>query len=161
MKRILARHKAGEAYVIPIVLTPVDWEDTAISELQALPAEAKPITQWRDRNVAFLKVVQGIRKVVKTLINQQDETNQAIQRQSHQTIDTYEAVKLFHQLMEADSQLRVLYLVGTANMGKTHLLTKVFPVLAQHQYQARCVFFDLHNRIYSVSDLLNMAYEQL
>lgn len=161
MQRALARHRAGEAYVIPIILSPVDRQDTPISELQVLPAEGKPITLWRDRNVAFLKVVQGIREIVKTLINQQDEVNQTIQRQSHQTIDTYEAVKLFHQLMEADSRLRLLYLVGNANMGKTHLLTKVFPVLAQHTYQARCVIFDLRHRIYSVSDILSMAYEQL
>src|SRR6266487_4558204 len=28
MKRALERHKAGEAYVIPIILRPVDWEET-------------------------------------------------------------------------------------------------------------------------------------
>ena len=161
MQRALERHEAGEARVIPIVLSSVFWEGTPISKLQALPAEDKPVTLWRDRNVAFLKVVKGIREAVKTLLNQQDQANQATQRQKHQTIDTYEAVKLFHQLMETDSQLKVLYLIGNANMGKTHLLTKVFPVLAQHQYQARCVFFDLRNRIYSVSDILDMAYEQL
>lgn len=161
LQRALERHKAGEACVIPIVLSPVYWDDTPISELQALPTGGKPITLWRDRNVAFLKIVQGIREVVKTLLNQQDEANQAIQRQSHQTIDTHEAVKLFHQLMQADSRLRILYLIGDANMGKTHLLKKVFPVLAQHQYQSRCVFFDLHKYICSVSDILNMVYEQL
>lgn len=161
MQRAIERHKASEACVIPILLSPVDWEDTPMNELQALPAEGKPITVWRDRNVAFLRVVKGIREAVKTLLNEQDEANQVIQRQSHQTIDTSEAIKLFHQMMQADSGLRVLYLVGNANMGKTHLLTKVFPVLAQYNYQARCVFFDLRNRIYSISDILNIAYEQL
>ena len=161
MQRALERHKAGEACVIPIVLSPVDWEDTPISELQALPAEGKPITQWCDRNVALLKVVQGIRENVKTLLHQQNVAAQAIQRRSHRTIDTHEAIKQFHQLMEADLQPRVLYVMGSANMGKTHLLTKVFPVLAQQKYQARCVLFDLSNRIYSVSDILNMTSEQL
>lgn len=161
MQRALERHAAGDACVIPIVLSPVDWEDTPMSKLQALPTGGKPITLWRERNVAFLNVVRSIREVVIALLNQQDEVNQAIQRQSHQTIDTYEAIKLFHQLMVTDSQLRLLHLVGNANMGKTHLLTKVFPVLAQHTYQARCVFFDLRNRIFSVFDIVNVAYEQL
>lgn len=161
MKRALERHAAGEARVIPIILSPVDREETPISSLQSLPASGKPITQWRDRNVAFVNIVQGIREVVKTLLAQQEEAYRTIVEQKLQTIDTHEALKLFHQLMEIDSHFRVLYLIGNAKMGKSHLLTKVFPVIAQHKYQARTILIDLRNRTYAVPDILNIACEQL
>ena len=163
MSRALERHNAGEARVIPIILSPVVWEDTPLKKLNALPREGKPITGWRNRNSAFMQVVQDIREIVKTLVSQQEMVYQTQQKQRKETIDTHEAVKLFHQLMKADAdrQLRIMYLVGDTNMGKSHLLKKVFPVLAQHEYQARCIIFDMRNPIHSISDILHMAYEQL
>ena len=157
MQRALERHKAGDAYVIPIVLRPVDWEDTPISELQALPEDGKPITRWRDRNLAFLKVVQGIREVVKALLHQQDGATQAIQRQSHQTIDTDEAIAIFNNLLRRDSDLRVLRLIGEAKMGKSHLLTKVFPSIVRKNDRSRYAVLDMRNRMYAVPDILHMA----
>ncbi len=125
MKRALERHRAGTARLIPVVLSPVDWEETPISTLQALPIGGKPVTQWRDRNVAFVNVVQGIREVVKTILVQQEAAYGAITERSQQTIDTHEAVKLFHHLMEPEHHFRILYLIGQANMGSgiTRLLT--------------------------------------
>lgn len=64
MLRALDRHKAGEARVIPIILRPVDWKDTPIGELQALPVNGKPITTWRNRDEAFTDVVRGIKAVI-------------------------------------------------------------------------------------------------
>src|SRR6266702_5904265 len=69
MRRALERHKAGEAYVIPIILRPVDWEETPIALLQALPTNGQPITIWRNRDKAFLDVVKGIDKLVKILLS--------------------------------------------------------------------------------------------
>ena len=67
LTRAMERHKAGTARVIPIILKPVDLKDTALSQLQALPKDAKPVTRWDDQDEAFLNVVQGIRRVVETL----------------------------------------------------------------------------------------------
>src|SRR5438105_5623356 len=64
MTRALARHDAGEARVIPIILRPVDWRSAPFSKLQALPQDAKPITSWQDRDEAFLDVARGIRNLV-------------------------------------------------------------------------------------------------
>jgi Effector-associated domain 1/TIR domain/CHAT domain len=69
MQRAVQRHDRGNARVIPIVLRPVDWKDSPISKLQALPKDAKPITQWGDRDAAFVDVVQGIRRAVDSLTN--------------------------------------------------------------------------------------------
>lgn len=67
MQRAIARHNAGTARVIPIILRPCDWKDSPFSKLQVLPKDAKPVTQWSDRDAAFLDVVQGIRRAVEPL----------------------------------------------------------------------------------------------
>jgi CheY-like chemotaxis protein len=73
IKRVMERHEAGEVIVIPIILRPVDWEGTLFAKLQALPTDAKPITQWRKLDEAFLDIARGIRKAVKEL-NEKDKT---------------------------------------------------------------------------------------
>lgn len=67
MTRALERHNAGEAYVIPIILRPVDWEGAPFSNLQVLPTDAQPVTSWSDRDAALLNVIKGIRKAIEDL----------------------------------------------------------------------------------------------
>ena len=64
LERAMERHEAGEARVIPIVLKPVDWGNAPFGKLQALPKNAKPVTQWSDRDEAFLNISQGLRRAV-------------------------------------------------------------------------------------------------
>jgi hypothetical protein len=66
VKRAMERHESGKAVVIPIILRPVDWKGAPFARLQALPKDAKPVTQWADRDEAFLDAVKGIRKVIKS-----------------------------------------------------------------------------------------------
>src|SRR5947209_17003930 len=44
--RAMERHAAGKARVIPIILRPTDWQGVPFERLQALPANARPITTW-------------------------------------------------------------------------------------------------------------------
>jgi TIR domain len=67
MQRAIARHHEGTARVIPIILRPSDWKESPFSKLQVLPKDAKPVTQWDDRDSAFLDVVQGLRRAVDSL----------------------------------------------------------------------------------------------
>jgi len=67
VKRAMDRHAAGEARVIPIILRPVYWQAMPFGQLQALPTEGKPINEWRNRDKAFLDVVEGIKKVIEEL----------------------------------------------------------------------------------------------
>lgn len=78
----------------------------------------------------------------------------------HETINYQETLDLFHEFMGADSPFRVLRLLGDAKMGKSHLLTKVFPVLAKQVYQARCAIIDLRGRTQGVPDFLHLACSQ-
>ena len=76
---------------------------------------------------------------------------------TYATINTHSAVALFHRLMQPDSKIRILRLVGEGKMGKSHLLTKVFPTIAYRDYQARYATLDLRNQLYGVPEILKMA----
>lgn len=56
----LRRHREGSAKVIPVVLRACDWTVTPFGELQALPKDGVPITQWTDRDQVSLDVARGI-----------------------------------------------------------------------------------------------------
>ena len=64
--RAMERQKAGEARVIPIILRPCDWRNEPFGGLLAAPTDGKPVTQWRDRDAAFLDVVTMIRGAVQS-----------------------------------------------------------------------------------------------
>ena len=67
LKRALERERRGEIFVIPVILKFADWGTSPFHDLQALPANAKPITDWRNRDEAYLDVALGVRRVISKL----------------------------------------------------------------------------------------------
>jgi hypothetical protein len=65
LSRTWKRHESGSAIVIPIIVRPADWLATRLGTLQALPRDGKAITTWRNRDVAWQQVVNGIRTALK------------------------------------------------------------------------------------------------
>jgi hypothetical protein len=63
----LLRHNSGEAYVIPVILRPCDWQARPFGNLQALPRDAVPVSRWPDRDEACLNVAQGVMAIVDML----------------------------------------------------------------------------------------------
>ena len=63
----MARHKAGEARVTPVILRAVDWHTAPFGKLQALPVDGKPIISWSNRDEACTNVAQSIRAVAEKL----------------------------------------------------------------------------------------------
>ena len=64
----MKRHEDGEARVIPVVLRPVNLKGVRFGKLQALPKDARPVTDWPNRDEAFLNVAQGIRVAAEELV---------------------------------------------------------------------------------------------
>lgn len=62
--RALARHTAGEALVIPLIIRPVLWEHAPFARLQVLPANATPVSKWANPEEAWVDIVRGIRRAV-------------------------------------------------------------------------------------------------
>lgn len=67
MQKALARHAEGDAWVIPVMLRPVDWERTPFAHLQCVPSPEKPVTTWANRDEAFREVAVAIRQAVEQL----------------------------------------------------------------------------------------------
>ncbi len=80
MKLALARHKAHEAVVIPIILRPVDWYRAPFARLQALPRDAKPVTTWANRDEAFADIARNVGDIVQRFASSARST--AIERDS-------------------------------------------------------------------------------
>jgi TIR domain len=67
VNRAMARQQRGEAFVIPILLNWVFWEDEPYGNLRPLPDNRKPVSAWTNRGEAFFNIAEGIRKVVEEL----------------------------------------------------------------------------------------------
>ncbi|MCU0547908.1 MAG: GUN4 domain-containing protein [Leptolyngbya sp. Prado105] len=69
----MQRHEAGEARVIPVILRPVDWQDTVFGKLQALPRDAKPVTSWADQHEAFADIALNIKAAIEDLFKERQQ----------------------------------------------------------------------------------------
>jgi TIR domain len=65
MAKAIERHDAGSLRVIPIILEPCDWTSSPLGKLKALPKDGKPISTWTNQNVAFLDIVEELRRILK------------------------------------------------------------------------------------------------
>jgi TIR domain len=75
MIQAIARHDAGKACVIPILLRPTDWKGAPFDKLEMLPTDAKAVTKWPTHDDAFLVVVEGIRKAIDDLTRKGKTSN--------------------------------------------------------------------------------------
>lgn len=64
MEEALALRKENKLEVIPVMLREVDLKGTPIDHLLSLPEDRKAVTQFRNEDVAFKNVADGIRRVV-------------------------------------------------------------------------------------------------
>jgi hypothetical protein len=65
-KVLAEKTKAHEAQVIPILLRPTYLEATPLEALASLP-DGKPVTQWSNRDMAFLNIAKSIRDIINNL----------------------------------------------------------------------------------------------
>lgn len=65
IKEAMQKHENKEAFVVPIILKPCDWQQTEFAKLQALPRNATPVVHWENgMDDAFVNVVKGIKQVI-------------------------------------------------------------------------------------------------
>jgi hypothetical protein len=67
MQRALARHEAGHAGVIPVIIRSVDWRGAPFAMLQALPKDARPLARWEDPDEAWNDVARGLRRAAEEI----------------------------------------------------------------------------------------------
>jgi len=79
MQQAQARHEAGEARIIPILLRPSVWHSTPFGKLQALPVDARAVTEWPNRDSVWVAIAQEIAHVVQA----QDLPSSTAQQPQH------------------------------------------------------------------------------
>jgi hypothetical protein len=62
LQRAIARHEAGAARVVPIILRPCHWKPAIFAHLHGLPQNMKPITSWPKNklDMVLADIVRGI-----------------------------------------------------------------------------------------------------
>jgi len=107
MERALQRHEEGTARVIPIILKPVDgWYQAPFGKLQALPKDAKPISNWSNEDEAYTNIAAGIRKVAENM----SKNFKATSNESAQKLETGSSKnrRLKRRIEELESQLDLI-----------------------------------------------------
>lgn len=61
--------KNDRAIVIPVILRRCNWQNTLFAKLQALPRDARPISDWKTPDDFYTEVTQDLRKRLKGLID--------------------------------------------------------------------------------------------
>ncbi|MEO1394933.1 MAG: toll/interleukin-1 receptor domain-containing protein [Cyanobacteria bacterium J06634_5] len=64
MEQAMERHQAGKAKVIPVLVRAADFSGTPFKDLQGFPTDMKAVTQWSDRDSAWLNVETGIKNAI-------------------------------------------------------------------------------------------------
>ncbi len=67
VKKALERHDRGEAVVIPVILRPCRWSRTGFARLQAVPKDARAVTEWPNEDAAFDDVAARIEALVERI----------------------------------------------------------------------------------------------
>jgi len=111
IQQALARHDAGEAIVLPIILRPVDLALSPFADLSTLPDNEKPISIWPDQDEAYLNLVEGIQDAVRQLSYSQHSGNRQklLHERSatvHSAPNNRQPVKLFYVYTGEDQHLR-------------------------------------------------------
>jgi hypothetical protein len=71
--RALEKHTNGEALLIPIILRPVNLQLTPFKKIQALPLNAQPISEWKNDDLAYVDICEGILQLIANFEAEQNE----------------------------------------------------------------------------------------
>ncbi|MFM9949507.1 MAG: SUMF1/EgtB/PvdO family nonheme iron enzyme [Saprospiraceae bacterium] len=81
----LKRHRAGEASVVPLIVRPCTWRATPLADLQAIPQNGRPVTDWPVRDNAYADAVESLWKMVERLNEHRKEQAETERRQQSET----------------------------------------------------------------------------
>ncbi len=123
LPQIIERRDRDHIRVVPIILRPTSWNDSPVGQLQALPKDALPVSQWKDRDMAWKSVVEGIEQIVR---QRRGEISEHGEDTLYVSRFQLENIRCFHEVdfnLAPEEQLRdfVLFL-GDNGIGKTTLL---------------------------------------
>lgn len=100
----LDQHEKKESKVVPIILRPCMWNISDFGHLQALPTDGKPITEFENRDAAWLKVAEGIYDLVKEI---NEEEKAVVQKMEMQIPSREVLIKALNLKSTSQDQLEI------------------------------------------------------
>jgi TIR domain-containing protein len=64
MRHALERHAEGSALVLPIIITPCDWQNSPVGKLVVAPTDGKPISNWRPVDAGWTDATRLVREAI-------------------------------------------------------------------------------------------------
>lgn len=125
MQRALERHQAGEAFVVPVILRPVLWQETPLGSLQALPIGARPITMWHDMDDAFSSITEEIGKIAEERFIYPGHISTNPELRSSEVFDSVPAISFSSSSADKDTRLSIWKRRYSA-AGKLFLFLRLF-----------------------------------
>jgi hypothetical protein len=102
MVRALQRHEEGTMRVIPIIIEPCDWQSSPLQRFKALPQDGKPVSDWTNKNNAFLDVVVQLRRVIDETVTAKSARGSNAHSERSNPTRTYRIRKEFDEIDKAD-----------------------------------------------------------
>lgn len=64
LRQALDRRRQGGLRIVPVLLRPMNWQDSPLAGLSPLPEDGQPITATADHDSAWQAVVNGLRRLI-------------------------------------------------------------------------------------------------
>jgi len=65
----LQMNEQNRIRIIPIIVEPCDWQSTPFGKFLALPKDGEPISNWTNKNNAYLNIVNELRRILQVIDN--------------------------------------------------------------------------------------------
>lgn len=126
IRRALERHEQGQTRVIPVIVRDVNWRQTPLATLQALPTDGRAVTRWENADVAWGNVEEGIARAIEQHQSGRRDLSKEtlfITRVRIENIRCFERVDL--SLLSDAGVRQFILLFGDNGVGKTTLLRSI------------------------------------
>ncbi len=113
---MLRKAKRGRPKVVVAMVETCDWRNTITAAYKVLPDDGKSVDKHGNRNQAYLEIVQGIRRVVRSARQEKGKARAEADRLSTQKVKAAEAKRLERRKKTAE---------GASATGKPKAARKV------------------------------------
>lgn len=145
LKESLLREQRGQVRIVPVLVRPTEFKGHALDAHQGLPRGFKPVTEWRNRDRAWMEVVEGLCMALAKPLTSLDVPQplppgyeplfeghppSALLVARYQVVPFFLALRAselerIHTWLEHERRFDVLLMIGDAGTGKTRMLYEV------------------------------------
>ncbi len=131
IKETIERHKRNEVFVAPVFLRPCDFESSILAKFQGVPRDAKFISTWNDKDLAFLTVIKELKKIITdfvpidkpTVVSSVSIENNLVECDTPPDVDKWVGREDELELLDS-IHFKVIFVTGIGGQGKSSLASR-------------------------------------